>query len=81
MDELKETVDTLIDLDEPEALLETLKRAAQRKKGDRWAKLAEALGCAQAKLADTDPRKDQPNQDLKLDPTAEPVTDVTGSPV
>jgi hypothetical protein len=50
MDEMRETVETLIDLDEPEALLETLKRAAARQKGVRWSKLALALTFAQDKL-------------------------------
>ena len=54
MDELELTCQTLIDLDEPEALLETLARMAKRKvrsraiRGDkrtieRWQALAEAL--------------------------------------
>jgi hypothetical protein len=47
MEELDLTVETLIELDEPEALLETLKRAAGLRKGARWAKLAEALSHAQ----------------------------------
>jgi hypothetical protein len=47
IDELELTVETLIELDEPEALLETLKRAAALRKGARWAKLAEALSTAQ----------------------------------
>jgi hypothetical protein len=50
MEQMQETVETLIDLDEPEALLETLKRAAQRKRGPRWQKLADALGRAQAAM-------------------------------
>lgn len=49
-DELKMTVDTLIDLDEPEALLSTLKRAAQRQKGERWEALAKVLGEAEEQL-------------------------------
>jgi hypothetical protein len=52
MDELQATVDTLIDLDEPEALLATLQRAAARRKGERWDKLALALTYAQDKLAE-----------------------------
>jgi hypothetical protein len=52
MDEMKETVETLIDLDEPEALLTTLKRAAARQKGERWKRLADALAVAEASLAD-----------------------------
>ena len=47
MDELQTTVETLIDLDEPEALLTTLQRAAARKKGERWATLALALSHAE----------------------------------
>jgi hypothetical protein len=50
MDELKETVETLIDLDEPEALLTTLKRAAEKQKGPRWQALAKALGKAEDEL-------------------------------
>jgi hypothetical protein len=50
MDELQETVETLISLDEPEALLATLRRAADRKKGERWQRLARALSQAEASL-------------------------------
>ena len=50
MDELKETVETLIELDEPEALLSTLRKAADRKKGVRWARLAQVLAYAEDKL-------------------------------
>ena len=49
-DELDLTVDTLIDLDEPEALLTTLQRAAARQKGKRWQMLARALHDAEVKL-------------------------------
>ena len=35
MDEMQMTVETLIEMDEPEALLETLRRHAGRK-GNRW---------------------------------------------
>jgi hypothetical protein len=49
-DELNLTVESLIDLDEPEALLETLKRAAHRKKGKRWQALAAVLGEAESRL-------------------------------
>jgi hypothetical protein len=50
MDELQETIETLIDLDEPEALLPTLRRAAERRKGVRWARLAQVLAYAEDKL-------------------------------
>jgi hypothetical protein len=50
MDELLETVETLIDLDEPEAILPTLRRAAKRKKGERWQALAQVLGDAEVQL-------------------------------
>ena len=50
MNELRETVETLIELDEPEALLETLRRAAGRKKGERWQTLARVLGEALKQL-------------------------------
>jgi hypothetical protein len=50
MDELQETVETLISLDEPEALLATLRRAADRKKGERWNRLARALAQAEISL-------------------------------
>jgi predicted component of type VI protein secretion system len=72
MDELKETVETLIDLDEPEALLETLKRAAERQKGVQWARLAQALACAQDKYAELNPKLDPPNQSLDLADEAKP---------
>lgn len=68
MDELKATVETLIELDEPEALLETLKRAAERKKGVQWARLAQALHYAQDKYAELNPKLDPPNQSLDLEP-------------
>jgi len=61
MDELQETVETLIDLDEPEALLATLSRAAARKKGERWQRLARALHRAEASVdwkLDADPKPD-----------------------
>ena len=44
---LEQTVETLIDLDEPEALLATLQRQAKRRTGTRWAALAEALAQAE----------------------------------
>jgi hypothetical protein len=50
MDEMRQTVETLIELDEPEALLTTLKRAAQRKPGERWQRLADALERAEASI-------------------------------
>jgi len=50
MDELKATVETLIELDEPETILPTLRQAAERKKGLRWQRLAAVLGEAEARL-------------------------------
>jgi hypothetical protein len=50
MEQMRETVQHLIDLDEPEALLTALKRAAQRKPGERWQKLADALERAEAAI-------------------------------
>lgn len=50
MDELQETVETLIELDEPEALLSTLRREAAKKKGKRWEALAKVLDEADWKL-------------------------------
>jgi hypothetical protein len=50
MDELQETVETIIELDEPEALLSTLRRAAKRKKGERWQALAKVLDEAEFQL-------------------------------
>ena len=46
-EELQLTCETLIELDEPEALLATLRKAAARKKGQRWAALAKALAQAE----------------------------------
>jgi hypothetical protein len=44
MDEmLQNTVDILIDLDEPEALVATLQRAAKHRRGEQWQALAEEL--------------------------------------
>jgi len=50
MDELQETVETIIELDEPEAILPTLRRAAERQKGMRWKRLAAVLGEAETRL-------------------------------
>ena len=50
MDELKETVETLIELDEPEAMLSTIRKAAAKQKGKRWETLAAVLGEAEVKL-------------------------------
>ena len=44
------TVDTLIAMDEPEALLMTIRREAERKSGPRWQALASVLGEAEFKL-------------------------------
>ena len=52
MDELKETVETLIEIDEPEAMLATIRRAAERKQGHRWQRLAKALKEAETSLED-----------------------------
>jgi uncharacterized protein YceH (UPF0502 family) len=51
IDELELTVETLIELDEPEAMLATLTRVARLRKGARWAKLAEALSQAEDRYA------------------------------
>ena len=50
MNELQETIETLIDLDEPEALLATLRRIAAGKRGERWQKLAAAIDGLNASL-------------------------------
>ena len=50
MNELKETIDTIIELDEPEALLRTLRDAADRKKGKRWQALSSVFDEAEWKL-------------------------------
>ena len=50
MDELQETVETIIEMDEPETILPTLRRAAERQKGVRWQRLASVLGEAEVKL-------------------------------
>jgi len=49
-DPLQRTVDTLITMNEPEALLATIRREAQRKSGVRWARLAAVLGEAEVRL-------------------------------
>jgi hypothetical protein len=61
--ELELTVETLIELDEPEALLSTLRDAVDRKKGERWQRLARVLAQAEASLdreleAPADPKPD-----------------------
>jgi hypothetical protein len=50
MDELQETVQTILDMNEPETILPTLRRAAERRKGPRWQALAYVLGCAETQL-------------------------------
>jgi hypothetical protein len=50
MDETLETIETLVSLDEPEQILPTLRKAAERKKGKRWQALASVLGEAEFKL-------------------------------
>lgn len=50
MNELQETVETIIEMDEPETILPTLRRAAERRKGMRWQQLAQVLGEAEVKL-------------------------------
>jgi hypothetical protein len=50
MDELQATIETLIVLDEPEAILPTLRRAAARQRGQRWQALAKVLGEAEVQL-------------------------------
>ena len=54
MNELQETIDTIIELDEPEALLRTLRdaalRNAARRKNARWTALATVLGEAEIQL-------------------------------
>ena len=50
MDETLETIETLVSLDEPEQILPTLRKAAERKKGKRWQTLALVLGEAEFKL-------------------------------
>jgi len=42
--ELKDkTMETLIEMDEPEALVATMRRTAEHKKGERWQALADEL--------------------------------------
>ena len=79
MDELKETVETLIELDEPEAMLATIRRAAQRQKGARWQLLARVLAQAEvnmdlelnAKPAGPDFRPPTPEQPADAEAKAE----------
>jgi hypothetical protein len=47
---LKSTVETLIELDEPEALLSTLRKAVARQRGKRWEALSRVLDEADWKL-------------------------------
>lgn len=51
MNELQETVETIIELDEPEALLATLRDAVDRRHGERWARLKRVLAQAEASMA------------------------------
>jgi hypothetical protein len=48
--DLELTVETLIRMDEPEALLATLQRQAKRKSGERWKALAKILSEAEEQL-------------------------------
>jgi hypothetical protein len=49
--ELKQkTVETLLDMDEPEALLRLIRREAERKSGPGWQVLARVLGDAEVRL-------------------------------
>jgi hypothetical protein len=49
--ELKQrTVETLLDMDEPEALLRLIRREAERKSGPGWQALAKVLGDAEVQL-------------------------------
>ena len=50
MDELRETIETIIELDEPEALLSTLRDAVDRRKGERWLRLKRILAEAEASM-------------------------------
>jgi hypothetical protein len=50
MDELQETIETIFDMDEPETILPTLRKAAERRKGVRWQRLAAVLGEAEVQL-------------------------------
>jgi hypothetical protein len=47
---LQRTVDTLIEMDEPEALLATIRREAERKSGPRWQALLRVLDEAEMHL-------------------------------
>jgi hypothetical protein len=64
MEQMRETIQHLIDLDEPEALIEALKRAAERKQGERWQRLAKALA-----------QVEQLAQSHEAPPQAQPVED------
>jgi hypothetical protein len=46
MEQMRETVETLVEFDEPEALLATLRSLAKRQKGERWTALSRALDVA-----------------------------------
>jgi hypothetical protein len=73
MDELKATVETLIEIDEPEALLATLRRTAERRGGHRWERLAKALKDAETSLEDKPKGHDGhpgPAEDAPLPETA-----------
>jgi hypothetical protein len=50
MDELQETIETIIEMDEPETILPTLRRAASRKNGPRWEALTRVLADAEQHL-------------------------------
>ena len=47
---LQNTVDTIIDLDEPEQIIPTLRKAAERRRGERWRRLALVLAEAEVHL-------------------------------
>jgi hypothetical protein len=88
MDELQEHARLLIELDEPEALLESLKRACQAKadstaEGQRWRTAASALSQASDTIAASQEPKgaahepDEPNPE----PGAVPAEGEAASPI
>jgi hypothetical protein len=74
MNELRETIETIIELDEPEALLRTLRDAVARKKGVRWARLAQVLGYAEDKLDELNHKPAGPDFTKPAEPKPEADT-------
>ena len=60
----KETLETLIEADEPEALVATLRRIADKRPAARWDRLKRVLADVEAKLDEPEKTKDIARTDM-----------------